>query len=208
MRSEGGERHWDHWARSKLSFMSGDRDFSRWAARCAAERCRAALIARRLVRLLAGTANGAGNWPPGLRPDNKGKLSRSAAAPKRRSGLENGRSSSVRAEAVRLRPLVPNEDTSLVSVVLPVGNQEHSGRDLRRQVRQGTRKSASVRDDCHSLSHSFVWCFDIKVSVSALTPGPDPLRLTSIIRRLSLGSCPIMERLGKEEAPATPLVHA
>jgi hypothetical protein len=30
-----------------------------------------ALIARHLVRLLAGTANGAGNWPPGLRPNNK-----------------------------------------------------------------------------------------------------------------------------------------
>ena len=107
MRSEGGGRHWDHWARRKLSFTSGDRDFSRLATRCAAERCRAALIARHLVRLLAGTAYGAGNWPPGLRPNNKGKLSRSAAAPERRSGLENGRSSSVRAEAVRLRPLVP-----------------------------------------------------------------------------------------------------
>ena len=112
------------------------------------------MIARHLVRLLAGTANGAGNWPPGLRPNNKGKLSRSAAAPKRRSGLENGRSSSVRAEAVRLRPLVPNEDTSLVSVVLLVGNQGPFGRDLRKQVRQDTWKSASVRCDCHSVSHS------------------------------------------------------
>src|SRR6185369_15739525 len=97
---------------------------------------RAALIARRLVRLLAGTANGAGNWPPGLRPNNKGKLSRSAAAPKRRSGLENGRSSSARAEAVRLRPLVPNEDTSLVSVVLLPRNQGHLASGLRELVLQ------------------------------------------------------------------------
>ena len=112
------------------------------------------MIARQLVRLLAGTANGAGNWPPGLRPNNKGKLSRSAAAPKRRSGLENGRSSSVRAEAVRLRPLVPNEDTSLVSVVLLPCNQRSSWEDVRKLMRQGTSTSLGVRGDCRSVSHS------------------------------------------------------
>lgn len=112
------------------------------------------MIARHLVRLLAGTANGAGNWPPGLRPNNKGKLSRSTAAPKRRPGLENGRSSSVRAEAVRLRPLVPNQDTSLVSVVPLPRNQRLSWEGVQKLVRHGTRTSVGIRGDCRSDSHS------------------------------------------------------
>jgi hypothetical protein len=98
--------------------------------------------------------NGAGNWPPGLRPNNKGKLSCSAAAPKRRPGLENGRSSSVRGRSCQVAASRPNEDTSLVSVVLLVGNQGRFGRDLREQVRQDTWRSAGVRYDCHSVSHS------------------------------------------------------
>ena len=45
------------------------------------------------------------------------------------------------------------DDPSLVSVVLRVDNQGRSGRDLRKQVRQDTQKSASVRGDCHPVSH-------------------------------------------------------
>ena len=52
----------------------------------------------------------------------------------------------------------PSSDPSLVSVVLLPGNQDHFGRDLRKRVRQSTRKSASVRGSCRSVSHSaFIW---------------------------------------------------
>ena len=45
------------------------------------------------------------------------------------------------------------DDPSLVSVVLRVDNHGRSGRELRKHVRQGTQKSASVRGDCHPVSH-------------------------------------------------------
>jgi anti-sigma B factor antagonist len=51
--------------------------------------------------------------------------------------------------AVGLEPTNP----SLVSVVILVDNQGRSGWDLRKQVLQDTRKSASVRGDCHPVSH-------------------------------------------------------
>jgi hypothetical protein len=47
-------------------------------------------------------------------------------------------------------------DLSLVSVVLLLANQEPLGTDLRERVRQGTWRSAKVRGDCHSDSHSLV----------------------------------------------------
>jgi hypothetical protein len=47
-------------------------------------------------------------------------------------------------------------DPSLVSVVLLVGDRGLFERNLREQVRQDTWKSASVRRDCHSVSHSAV----------------------------------------------------
>jgi len=40
-RSVNGKRHWDHWGRKKLPFISGNQGFSRSATPCAAERCRA-----------------------------------------------------------------------------------------------------------------------------------------------------------------------
>ncbi len=49
---------------------------------------------------------------------------------------------------------VCGHDHSLVSVVLLAGDQGPFRRDLRILVRYGTWKSAGVRGDCRSVSHS------------------------------------------------------
>jgi repressor LexA len=54
----------------------------------------------------------------------------------------------------RLLSVISANDLSFVSVVLLSGNQGSFRDDQRKQVRQDTQKSASVRGDCHSLSHS------------------------------------------------------
>lgn len=52
------------------------------------------------------------------------------------------------------RNWVRTSDPSLVSVVLLLGNQGPFRRDLRILVRYDTWKSAGVRGDCRSVSHS------------------------------------------------------
>jgi putative hydrolase of the HAD superfamily len=52
------------------------------------------------------------------------------------------------------RNWVRTSDPSLVSVGPLGGSQDQARRDLRKPVRQGTRKSARVRRDCRSVSHS------------------------------------------------------
>ena len=48
------------------------------------------------------------------------------------------------------------DDPSLVSVVPLACNQGLLGKYLRKRVRQNASRSASVRRDCHSVSHSAV----------------------------------------------------
>jgi hypothetical protein len=45
---------------------------------------------------------------------------------------------------------------SPVSIGLLAGSHDRFRWDLRKPVRQGSRKSASIRGDCHSVSHSAV----------------------------------------------------